>query len=461
MMGSHGVHVLLILSSIGVVLVPGCATGAGGGGGGGTVQEGGNDNGNDNENNNGNGNQNDGDAAGHPDVASTSPADEATGVALGTEIVITFVKAADPDSIDGDIDPEVGFDWAWLAGDTVLVATPTAVLLPGTMYTVTISALSFADGSTLSDPFSFSFTTTGSVADDDDDNTNDNRDDDEPSGSPTCAIFPADNPWNTDISGYPVHENSDAYVDSIGRDEPLHPEFGTVWEGDPIGLPYVLVSGDQPLVPVSFDYADESDPGPYPIPPDAPIEAGSDHHVLVIDDDNCVLYELFDANQVDGGASWTAGSGAIFDLNSNELRPDYWTSADAAGLPVFPGLVRYDEVVEAKEINHAVRFTVEHTQAGFIHPATHFASDSTDPDLPPMGLRLRMKASYDCSDYSDEVQVICAALKKYGMIVADHGANWFITGAPDSRWNDENLADLREITGDAFEAVYTGEIVAD
>ena len=278
-------------------------------------------------------------------------------------------------------------------------------------------------------------------------------------GTPTCSIFPADNPWNTDITPYPVHSNSDAYIDSIGRNETLHAEFGTVWEGDPIGIPYVIVSGDQPTVLVTFEYADESDAGPYPIPPDAPIEAGSDRHVLVIDDDNCLLYETFDSHPLNGGESWTTGSGAIFDLSSNKLRQDYWTSADAAGLPIFPGLVRYDEVMEKREINHALRFTVERTQAGFIHPATHFASESTDPNLPPMGLRLRMKAPYDCSAYSDEVQVICDCLKTYGMFVADNGGPWFITGAPDSRWNDENLAELRQIPGDAFEVVDTGEII--
>jgi hypothetical protein len=280
-----------------------------------------------------------------------------------------------------------------------------------------------------------------------------------PGGVPTCSIFPAENAWNTDVSAYPVHPNSDAYVDSIGRNETLHADFGTVWEGEPIGIPYVLVSGGQPKVPVSFFYADESDPGPYPIPPATPIEAGNDRHVIVLDDDNCVLYELFDASTTDGGQSWNAGSGAIFYLDRNDLRPDYWTSADAAGLPIFPGLVRYDEVVEKGVIDHALRFTVERTQPGFIHPATHFASDSTDPNLPPMGLRFRMKGSCDCSAFSHEVRVICDCLKKYGMMVADNGGAWFITGAPDSRWNDENLAELRQIPGDAFEAVDTGPII--
>ncbi len=283
---------------------------------------------------------------------------------------------------------------------------------------------------------------------------------------PDCPVFPPDNPWNTDISGLPVHPRSDAYINAIGRDQNLHPDFGTVWEGAPNGIPYVIVSGDQTKVPVSFYYDEESDPGPYPIPPDAPVEGGSegtgDRHVLVIDDDNCLLYELFDAHPVNGGESWGAGSGAVFDLRSNDLRPDFWTSADAAGLPIFPGLVRYEEVVEEGVIDHALRFTVEDTQRAFIHPATHYASDNTDPNLPPTGLRFRMKAGYDCSGFSREVQVICDALKTYGMFVADNGGNWFISGAPDDRWSDDNLADLREITADALEVVDTGEeIITD
>jgi hypothetical protein len=280
-------------------------------------------------------------------------------------------------------------------------------------------------------------------------------------GEPTCQIFPSDNPWNTDVSGLPVDPRSDAYIDAIGRDDSAHPDFGTVWEGEPNGIPYVVVSGGQPRVPVTFYYAEDSDPGPYPIPPNAPIEGGpdstGDRHVIVLDDDNCMLYELWDAHPINGGESWSAGSGAIFDLSSNGLRPDFLTSADAAGLPIFPGLVRYQETVVEGVIDHALRFTVEDTQRAFIHPATHFASDNTDPNLPPMGLRLRMKADYDCSGLSREVQVICAALKRYGMFVADNGGNWFISGAPDDRWNDDDLADLGEITGDAFEVVDTGE----
>jgi hypothetical protein len=282
-------------------------------------------------------------------------------------------------------------------------------------------------------------------------------------GDGDCPIFPADNPWNTDVSDFPLHPDSDAIIASIGLDDHLHPDFGTVWEGAPIGIPWVAVSAGQAAVDVAFDYADESDPGPYPIPPDAPIEGGpdadGDRHVLVLDTDACRLYELFYAFPVDGGASWTAGSGAIFDLRSNALRPDGWTSADAAGLPIFPGLVRYEEVVEDGVIDHALRFTVSRSRRGYIHPATHFASDETDPTLPPMGLRLRMKADFDCSDYSSEIQVVCTALKTYGMFVADNGSDWYVSGAPDPRWNDEALGDLKTVPGSAFEVVFTGEVI--
>ena len=272
-------------------------------------------------------------------------------------------------------------------------------------------------------------------------------------------VFPPDNAWNQDISDFPVHADSDAYLHSIGLDTGLHPDFGTVWEGAPIGIPFVTVYGDQPKVPVSFYYGDESDPGPYPIPPDAPIEGGADsagdRHVLVVDLDNRKLYEMFDAHPRDDGG-WDAGSGAVFDLTSNELRPDGWTSADAAGLSIFAGLVRYDEVVERGEINHALRFTVSRTQRAYISPATHFASSDNDPDLPPMGLRVRLRADYDLSGFSPNVQTILRAMKRYGMFVADNGSNWYITGAPDPRWNDDELHELGMVKGRDFEVVYTG-----
>ncbi len=279
----------------------------------------------------------------------------------------------------------------------------------------------------------------------------------------TCPTFPADNPWNTDISATPVHSRSAAWVGSIGSSTKMHPDFGTFWQDKPIGIPFVHVGANKPKVPVTFKYASQSDPGPYPIPKNAPIEGGKksrgDRHVLVIDDSACRLYELFDAHKQDGGAWWKAGSGAIFDLTSNALRPDGWTSADAAGLPIYPGLVRYDEVVEEGVIDHALRFTISRTQKGFIHPATHHASEITDPNVPPMGARFRMKAGYSCAAYSAEVQVICTALKQYGMFVADNGSNWYLSGEHDPRWDDDALGDLKVIPGSAFEAVETGPVL--
>ncbi|GMU36469.1 MAG: hypothetical protein KJ057_07390 [Phycisphaerae bacterium] len=279
-------------------------------------------------------------------------------------------------------------------------------------------------------------------------------------------IFPPDNPWNTDISAYPVHPNSDHFLASIGLDRGLHPDFGTVWNGAPNGIPYVLVNDAQPEVRIRFRaYKDESDPGPYPVPPDAPIEGGpdsnGDRHVLVIDVDNLKLYEMYRAFPRRNGQKWRADCGAVWDLTSNDLRPWYWTSADAAGLPIFAGLVRYDEVVEKGEINHALRFTVSRTQRGFILPATHFASDLRDPNLPPMGLRVRLRADYDVSTFSPNVQVILTALKKYGMIVADNGSNWYISGVPDPRWDDDELHELGQVKGRDFEVVDTGPIISD
>jgi hypothetical protein len=273
-------------------------------------------------------------------------------------------------------------------------------------------------------------------------------------------VFPPDNPWNTDISGFPVHPMSDQYISSIGADKNLHPDFGTVYQGAPNGIPFVVVPGDQPMVDIFFtEYGDESDPGPYPIPDNAPVEGGSnstgDRHVIVADKDNLILYELYRAFKIPAG--WEAESGAKWDLTSNKVRPKYWTSADAAGLPIFPGLVRYDEVASGA-INHALRFTAANTQRGFIFPARHFASSNSDPRLPPMGLRIRLKTTVDISNFSTENQVILKALKIYGMMVADNGGDWFISGAPDHRWNDEDLSQLKTIKGRDFEVVYTGSI---
>ena len=277
-------------------------------------------------------------------------------------------------------------------------------------------------------------------------------------------VFPSDNPWNQDVSTMPVDPNSANLIASIGLNTGLHADFGTVYDGAPNGIPYVVVSGTQSLVAINFTaYGDESDPGPYPVPSNAPIEGGpnssGDRHVLVIDRDHWKLYELAYAFPINGGASWNADCGAAFDLNSNALRPAGWTSADAAGLPIFPGLVRYDEAVEQAQIMHALRFTVQNTRHAYIYPARHFASNKTDPNLPPMGMRVRLKASFDISGFPSEVQVILRALKKYGMIVADNGSNWYISGAPDPRWSDDNLHTLGAIKGSNFEVVQMGTIV--
>lgn len=274
--------------------------------------------------------------------------------------------------------------------------------------------------------------------------------------------FPADNPWNADVSGEPVDPNSAALIAACG-DRGLHADFGTVWNGAPNGIPYVVVAGTQGGVPVTFDYAGESDAGPYPVPADAPIEGGpggtGDRHVLIVDRDNWKLYELYDARPVNGGQRWTAGSGAVFDLNTNALRPAGWTSADAAGLPIFPGLVRYDEVVELKEIRHALRFTCPTTRRAYVAPARHFASSRTDSSLPPMGMRVRLRASFDVGGFSPNVRVILNAMKKHGMLLADNGSGWYVSGAPDPRWSDDELATLSRVRGTDFEVVRMGTIV--
>jgi hypothetical protein len=278
--------------------------------------------------------------------------------------------------------------------------------------------------------------------------------------------FPPDNPWNQDISSSPVDPNSANLIKSIGADDRLHPDFGTVYNGVPNGIPYVVVAGSQPMVPISFrSYGGESDPGPYPVPRDAPIEGGpssqGDRHVLVIDRDRWKLYEMFSAAPVNKGASWIAASGAVFDLNSNALRPEGRTSTDAAGLPIFPGLVRYDEVFEQREIKHALRFTVGRSRRAYVYPARHFASGDPGPNLPPMGMRVRLKASFDISSYSAANQVILRALKRYGMFVADNGPGWFLSGAPDPRWSDDDLGLLKNIKGFNFEVVRMGPLVTN
>jgi hypothetical protein len=281
--------------------------------------------------------------------------------------------------------------------------------------------------------------------------------------SPTLARrpFPATNAWNTDVSAQPVDPASSTLIASCGLRN-LHADFGTVWNGAPNGIPYVLVGASQKKVPVSFAYADESDPGPYPIPATAPIEGGpngtGDRHVLVVDTAAWKLYELYDAHPVSGGVRWTAGSGAVFDLATGALRPAGWTSADAAGLPIFPGLVRYDEAVLRRRIEHALRFTCPKTRKGYVDPARHYASSDPSPSLPPMGMRVRLKASFDTTTFSPETRVILRAMMRYGMLLADNGSGWFVSGAPDSRWNDSHLAELSRVPSSAFQVVKMGVV---
>ena len=282
------------------------------------------------------------------------------------------------------------------------------------------------------------------------------------SDAPHCRVFPSDNHWNLRVDDLPVHDNSDALVRSIGLDEGLHPDFGSgKYQGARIGIPYVSVPRDQKKVPVRFGYRDESDPGPYPILPDAPIEGGrdsdGDRHVIVVQRGTCKLYELFDAHPVDGGQRWRAGSGAVWDLDTNALRPKGWTSADAAGLPILPGLVRFHDVKHGA-IEHALRFTVSRTRRDYIYPARHFASTSNDRDLPAMGQRLRLKRSFDISGFPAQVRVILKALKVYGMIVADNGSDWYLTGAPHKKWNNNALHRLGEIKGRNFQVVDTSRL---
>ena len=265
-------------------------------------------------------------------------------------------------------------------------------------------------------------------------------------GARSCPIFPANNPWNERVDRLPVAANSAALIQAIGLDAPVHPDFGS-FSG--YGIPYTVVGHSTAKVHVSFDYADESDRGPYPLPAHPHIEAGGDRHVLLVDRDSCKLYELYDATHT--GATWHAGSGAIWNLRSNHLRPNGWTSADAAGLPILPGLVRYDEVA-AGVISHALRFTASKTSNAHIWPARHNAGDS-DPSLPPMGLRVRLKASVDISHFGKQARVVLQALKTYGMILADNGSPWYISGASNPHFNDDDLHALGKITGADFEVV--------
>ncbi len=282
-------------------------------------------------------------------------------------------------------------------------------------------------------------------------------------GGPTiagCPVFPSDNAWNTPIDGAPLHPRSDSMIATIhdnGGDF-LHPDFG---ENPNYGIPFVVVPESQTPVPITYDaYGSESDPGPFPIPLDAPIEGepgatSGDRHVIAVQRGTCELFELYVARPSSTG--WTAASGARFNLRSNDLRPLGWTSADAAGLPIFPGLVRYEEVA-AGEIRHAIRVTFSRTQRGYILPATHFASNDTNPDLPPMGLRLRLKSSYDIDQLTGQARVIATAMQRYGLIVADNGSNWYFQGAPSPGWDDDDLNQLKSVPGTAFEVVDTGPV---
>ncbi len=275
-----------------------------------------------------------------------------------------------------------------------------------------------------------------------------------------CPLFPADNVWRADVSQLPVHSRSDAWRSSIGSSGTLWPDFGAgLWNGGRIGIPVTGVDAGQSRVPVSFYYDDESDPGPYPIPADAAVEAGSDHHVIVVDRGDCQLYETFDSTRQAGG-SWSAGSGARWDLRSNALRPEGWTSADAAGLPILAGLVRYEEV-EAGRIDHAIRFTAPRTQRGYLWPARHFASSDSDPNLPPMGAWFRLRADFDTSTFGPQARVVADALKRHGMVLADNGSPWMLTGAPDERWNNRGLRDLTRITGSDLEAVDVSSLMVE
>jgi hypothetical protein len=270
-----------------------------------------------------------------------------------------------------------------------------------------------------------------------------------------CSVLPANNIWNTPIDTLPVLSNSLSMVNTIGATRGFHADFGSgTWNGGPIGIPFILVPGTQTKYPATFLYADESDVGPYAVPLNAPIEGGSsstgDRHAIAVDTDHCILYELYRA--FPGSSSWSADSGAIFDLTSNALRPATWTSADAAGLPIMPGLVTYEEV-QSGEIKHAIRFTVPQTRREFVWPARHYASTLTGSQYPRMGERFRLKASFDISGYPSDVQVILRAMKRYGIMLADNGSAWFISGKPDPRWNDTNLQAFSQLLGSNFEAV--------
>jgi hypothetical protein len=270
--------------------------------------------------------------------------------------------------------------------------------------------------------------------------------------APKCAIFPRTNPWNRRVDTLPVAANSAAIIQSIGAGTGLHADFGSgSYDGGVIGIPFDVVTKKTPRTrAITFEYNDESDHVAYPIPKSVHIESGSDHHALLLDKDACRLYEL--GGLAKSGGRWTAWAGATWSLKSNKVRPADWTSADAAGLPVFPGLARYDEAARGA-IDHALRFTVQRSRRAYVYPARHYASSLTDPDLPPMGLRVRLKASFDLTGFPRQSRIVLTALKRYGMMVADNGANWYITGAPNTKWNNDDLHSLGRVKGSNFEVV--------
>jgi hypothetical protein len=276
-----------------------------------------------------------------------------------------------------------------------------------------------------------------------------------------CAVFPADNAWNQRVDRLPVARDSAKTIARIGLSDPVHPDFGTRYNGAPNGIPYAVVSGATRKVRVHFTYASESDRGPYPLPAHVPIEggdaSGGDSHVIVVDRATCTDYELYDAHRPAGGKPWTAGSGAIFHLSSDRLRPAGWTSADAAGLAILPGLARYGEV-KAGAIDHALRFTAPCTAPRYVYPARHEAGTCSQPGDPPMGLRVRLKASVDISHLPAQARVVATALKRYGLILADNGSPWDVSGAPDPRWDDAALHELDRLEGRDFQVVDTSSL---
>jgi hypothetical protein len=276
-------------------------------------------------------------------------------------------------------------------------------------------------------------------------------------GAPNCTVTPNDSYWHAKVTALPVSPSSATFIATEGSNSPLHADFGSgLWDGGPIGIPFVVVPGTQAKVKVTFSIAGESDPGPYPIPANAPVEGGSastgDRHVIVVDRDRCQLYEMWNAKLQKDGVTWKAGSGATWSLSSDAMRPAGWTSADAAGLPILPGLVRYEEVA-AGHVDHAIRITVPTTRTSYIWPARHQAGSTSSTSAPPMGTWLRMKSSINPSSYPASVRPIIIALQTFGAIVADNGSAWYISGAPDSRWNNDDLHALGAITGNAFQVV--------